>query len=82
MPHQTKLWVSFDAPHLGANIPIGDQWMLKYLGVNYGNENASKKLKEKLNTPAAKEMIFTSLPFWTANTYTLLYQKPFHAGVK
>lgn len=23
-----KLWISFDAPHLGANIPIGDQWMV------------------------------------------------------
>lgn len=57
MPHDTKLWISFDAPHLGANIPIGDQWMLKYLGVNFGNANARKKLDEKLNTPAAKEMI-------------------------
>jgi|GEM_PF-6454208 len=26
-----KLWVSFDSPHLGANIAIGDQWMVNYL---------------------------------------------------
>ncbi|MVN21325.1 esterase/lipase family protein [Mucilaginibacter arboris] len=24
MPHNTRLYVSFDSPHLGANIPIGD----------------------------------------------------------
>src|SRR5476651_70080 len=25
LDHNTRLWVSFDSPHLGANIPIGDQ---------------------------------------------------------
>ncbi len=57
MPHHTKLWVSFDAPQLGANIPIGDQWMLKYLAVDFGNGDAKKKLDDKINTAAAKEMI-------------------------
>ncbi|MDZ7896976.1 MAG: hypothetical protein U5N85_02950 [Arcicella sp.] len=28
--HNLKLWVSFDSPHLGANIPIGFQQMVKF----------------------------------------------------
>lgn len=38
MPHKTKLWMSFDVPHLGANIPIGDQWCLDYLGNTLGKK--------------------------------------------
>lgn len=28
MPHNTYLWISVDSPHLGANIPMGDQALL------------------------------------------------------
>ena len=32
IPHQTRLWLSFDSPHLGANVPIGFQHLFNYLG--------------------------------------------------
>ena len=28
--HNTRLWVSFDSPHQGANIPIGTQYWLRF----------------------------------------------------
>src|SRR5690606_37110993 len=31
MNHQTRLWLSFDSPHLGANVPIGMQHMFNYI---------------------------------------------------
>ena len=31
IPHNTRLWVSIDSPHLGANIPIGIQSMMNLL---------------------------------------------------
>lgn len=77
MPHKTRLWVSFDSPHLGANIPIGDQWCLDYLANTYGNDSAKVKLDTKLNTPAAKEMIIhhylsgavTPTPYFTRTLF-------------
>ncbi|MEJ6793340.1 MAG: T9SS type A sorting domain-containing protein [Lacinutrix sp.] len=30
--HETRLWLSFDSPHLGANVPIGFQHLFNYLG--------------------------------------------------
>ena len=32
LPHETRLWLSFDSPHLGANVPIGFQHLFNYLG--------------------------------------------------
>ena len=31
MNHETRLWMSFDSPHLGANVPIGFQHLFNYL---------------------------------------------------
>ena len=47
--HNTKLWVSFDSPHQGANIPLG----LKYLA-EYGENFDSL---DKLNRPASKQIL-------------------------
>lgn len=77
MNHNTRLWVSFDSPHLGANIPIGDQRMLQYLADRLGVGDAKEKLNSRLNTPAAKEMIIhhylsgseTPAPHWTRNNF-------------
>ncbi|WP_299291991.1 T9SS type A sorting domain-containing protein [uncultured Mucilaginibacter sp.] len=77
MSHNTRLWVSFDSPHLGANIPIGDQWTLDYLGNTLGLSPAKTKLNSTINTPAAKEMLLhhyltgneTPTPYSTRNTF-------------
>ncbi|WP_419802358.1 T9SS type A sorting domain-containing protein [Mucilaginibacter sp.] len=57
MPHNTRLWVSFDSPHLGANIPIGDQFALDYLGNVLHIPSAKEKINSTINSPAAKEML-------------------------
>lgn len=57
MPHNTRLWVSFDSPHNGANIPIGDQRFLEYYSTKIGGASAQKALDEQINSPAAKQML-------------------------
>lgn len=77
MPHNTRLYVSFDSPHLGANIPIGDQWMLDYLGNALYLTPAKDKLNLNINTAAAKEMLLhhyltnteSPAPYWTRNNF-------------
>jgi len=54
--HQTLLWISFDAPHQGANIAIGDQYFLDFFGRTVNNAAAKKGL-DKINSIAAKQML-------------------------
>src|SRR4030095_5111747 len=51
MPHRTRLWISFDAPHNGANVPIGAQKYVEFFAGN-GIKEAQETLQKKLNTPA------------------------------
>ena len=57
--HQTKLFISVDSPQEGANVPLGIQYMVKYL--NKDMLDAVSKLKSVenniLNSNAAKEML-------------------------
>jgi len=55
MNHNTRLWVSFDSPHLGANIPIGDQQYFNYY--RKISDGAQEALDLKLGSPAAKQML-------------------------
>jgi hypothetical protein len=56
-PHSCKLFVSQDAPHLGANIPYGLQALVKDLSETYGNKDAGEYFKEKISSPASKELM-------------------------
>ncbi len=47
--HNTRLYVSLDGPHKGANIPIAIQRLMDVFGVT--------KQLVKLNTPAARELL-------------------------
>lgn len=47
--HNTKLWVSFDAPHQGANIPLALQFAAEY------NEDLAQM--DKLLRPASKQLL-------------------------
>ncbi|WP_288954739.1 hypothetical protein [uncultured Polaribacter sp.] len=67
--HNTKLWVSIDSPHLGANIPMATQANLYFLGYIHGNQEAKDKYDFLLNSPAGKQQLIlqyshnsTSLP--------------------
>lgn len=55
--HNTRLWISVDSPHLGANIPLGTQADVYCLGYIQGDEKAKKKYNELLNATAAREQV-------------------------
>jgi len=56
--HDTRLYVSFDSPHLGANVPMGIQYTFNYM-VN-GDPSATELepvVAGLLNSAAAKQML-------------------------
>ncbi|WP_439131894.1 esterase/lipase family protein [Polaribacter sp.] len=55
--HNTKLWVSIDSPHLGANIPMATQANLYFLGYVHGNQEAKDKFDFLLNSPTGKQQL-------------------------
>lgn len=59
MDHKTRLWLSFDSPHLGANVPIGMQHMFNYLA--YDSQIAELTVRaivdSMLKSPAARQML-------------------------
>jgi len=57
MNHETRLFISFDSPHLGANIPISLQYLLNYFAKAQANADAQFVVDNVLNSPAAKEML-------------------------
>lgn len=57
MPHETRLFISFDTPHKGANIPISIQYLINYLAEVLADETAQSIIEGVFNSPAAKEML-------------------------
>jgi hypothetical protein len=55
IPHNTKLWVSFDSPHHGANIPMGDQSLINLLSSE--SEIAKEQYKDLLGSVAARQQL-------------------------
>ncbi len=55
----TRLYISFDSPHLGANVPIGLQHQLNYLAFNDLNPvpEVQPLINEFLNSPAARQLL-------------------------
>ncbi|WP_027124364.1 T9SS type A sorting domain-containing protein [Gelidibacter mesophilus] len=58
LDHDTRLYLAFDTPHLGANVPIGMQYLFNYM-VNGtpGLSEAEPLVNGLLNSPAAKQML-------------------------
>lgn len=58
MEHDTRLFISFDTPHLGANVPMGIQYMFNYM---YNGDPAIAEAENLvngfLNSAAAKQML-------------------------
>ncbi len=61
LPAETRLYISFDSPHGGANIPISLQYLVNYLAVQIDDPDATAIVDEVLNSPAAKEMLYDHL---------------------
>lgn len=55
----TGLWISFDSPHLGANVPIGLQHQFNYLANNPLNPVAEVQpiIDDVLNSTAARQLL-------------------------
>ena len=53
-PHRVRTFISFDAPHQGANIPLGIQY---WVGFFAGQSADAAFLLGRLDTPAAREML-------------------------
>ena len=58
LDHETRLYLSFDSPHLGANVPIGIQYLFNYMvnGEPMITE-AEPLVSGLLNSAAAKQML-------------------------
>ncbi|RKE98332.1 T9SS type A sorting domain-containing protein [Ichthyenterobacterium magnum] len=60
-PHETRLWLSFDSPHLGANVPLGFQHQFNYLAFGLGDGLNVTALQPVVNgllkSPAAKQLL-------------------------
>ncbi len=57
IPHNTRLWVSIDSPHLGANIPIGIQSMMNLLDAFGGSVAASDFYHNQLKSTASNQQL-------------------------
>lgn len=56
--HDARLYLSFDAPHLGANVPIGFQHLFNYMGYGpLGDATMQGLVDGMLKSPAAREML-------------------------
>lgn len=55
--HNTRLWVAFDSPNHGANVPFGDQALVNLLRDGGANAEADDTYKNKLNSTASKELM-------------------------
>jgi pimeloyl-ACP methyl ester carboxylesterase len=58
---ETRLYISFDSPHRGANIPISLQYLINYFAEQVGDATAQQVVDQLLNSPAAKEMLVDHL---------------------
>lgn len=61
LEHETRLYISFDSPHRGANIPISLQYLINYLAQSLGDPSGQAIVEDVLNSPAAKEMLIDHL---------------------
>jgi hypothetical protein len=59
--HNCRLWVSFDSPHQGANMPLGAQAFLEYFGKKLKFGDAEDYYDAYLDCPAAKQMLIHHL---------------------
>ncbi|MBY0485813.1 MAG: GPI inositol-deacylase [Flavobacteriaceae bacterium] len=65
--HNTRLWVSFDSPHLGANIPVAAQENLYFYGYKGRKDQAKIKFDENFRSPAARQMLIEQLDYVQEN---------------
>jgi len=55
IPHNCKTWLSFDSPHLGANIAMGSQWWVDFYSSR--DDNAKDVNDNQLGSKAARQLL-------------------------
>ncbi|WP_333876551.1 T9SS type A sorting domain-containing protein [Flavobacterium sp.] len=56
--HDTRLYISFDSPHQGANVPIGFQHLFNYMAYGpVGNAAVQPVVDGLIKSPAARQML-------------------------
>jgi len=58
LPHRVRTWISFDAPQLGAVIPLGLQYWIQFFA---GQSTSAADFLVALNSPAARQMLLYHL---------------------
>ncbi|WP_284651549.1 T9SS type A sorting domain-containing protein [Flavobacterium terrisoli] len=62
LTHDTRLYISFDSPHQGANIPIGFQHLFNYMAYGpLGNAAVQPLVDGMIKSPAARQMLIDHL---------------------
>jgi Secretion system C-terminal sorting domain len=61
MDHNCRLWVSFDSPHHGANIPYGLQKTIETFAIKEGDQGALETVQSSFNAPAAMQMVISQI---------------------
>ncbi len=61
MNHNCRLWVSFDSPHSGANVPMTVQETLRFFGTEGGQKDAQDNYQNQLRSPAARQLLIEQL---------------------
>jgi hypothetical protein len=56
MTHNCRLWISFDSPHLGADLPIGIQHYINEMA-DMGSKYAKNSKRINLEVPATREQL-------------------------
>lgn len=80
LKHNTRLYISFDSPHLGASIPLGDQYWLDFFA-KYASAQGAIDGRAQLNTPAAQQMLvyhFSSFPYTNSLRTAFINDTYFH----
>jgi hypothetical protein len=54
IPHSVRTYLSFDTPHLGADIPLGIQYWVRFFS---GQSTEAAFLLSRLDRPAARQML-------------------------
>jgi hypothetical protein len=57
MQHNCREWISFDSPHDGANIPIGLQQGLDFLGNFAGQQDVAINYESQIRSKAARQLL-------------------------
>ena len=78
MDHRTRIWLSFDSPHLGANIPLAIQktlWFFAYVG---GQVEAREGYEKKLHSSAARQMLVEQMEGYNGKA---IFHKTYYAAL-